>query len=186
MSVEDRLYRWLGKYLDAPQWVKTPVGLVYGWLPRRVRYGAGYPRYLAEAGLRCPARLAAVAEARLRETLLWAAATVPAHAGVRPQLRAGAPVSEWLDAFAPMRRGDIKARPQDFRSTAEAAAIPPTGPVSYGWISADLNPAGTVGEAHLASAAKGLATATHQVAGLIALLRQVRDAAIPQAESGWR
>ena len=75
---------------------------------------------------------------------------------------------------------------QDFRSTAEAAAIPPTGPVSYGWISADLNPAGTVGEAHLASAAKGLATATHQVAGLIALLRQVRDAAIPQAESGWR
>lgn len=126
MSVEDRLYRWLGKYLDAPQWVKTPVGLVYGWLPRRVRYGAGYPRYLAEAGLRCPARLAAVAEARLRETLLWAAATVPAHAGVRPRLRVGAPVSEWLDAFAPMRRGDIKARPQDFRSTAcgEAAALP--------------------------------------------------------------
>ena len=75
---------------------------------------------------------------------------------------------------------------RDFRSSAEGAAIPPTGSVSYGWISSDLNPAGTVGEAHLASAEKGRMTATHQVAGLIALLRQVRDAAIPQAPSGWK
>ena len=43
-----------------------------------------------------------------------------------------------------------------------------------------------ISDLHLASADKGRATATHQVAGLIALLRQVRDAAIPQAESGWR
>ena len=78
------------------------------------------------------------------------------------------------------------AAARDFRSSAEGAAIPPTGPVSYGWISSDLNPAGTVGEAHLASAEKGRMTATHQVAGLIALLRQVRDAAIPQAPSGWK
>ena len=71
-------------------------------------------------------------------------------------------------------------------SWAASSAIPPVGPVSYGWISADLNPEGTVGEAHLASAEKGRMTATHQVAGLIALLRQVRDAAIPQAPSGWK
>ena len=41
MSIEDRLYRWLGKYLDAPQWLKTPVGLAYGCLPKAMRYGAG-------------------------------------------------------------------------------------------------------------------------------------------------
>ena len=64
---------------------------------------------------------------------------------------------------------------RDFRSTAETAPIPPVGPVSLGWISSDLNPAGTVGEAHLASAEKGAATCAHQVAGLIALLRQLRD-----------
>jgi len=64
---------------------------------------------------------------------------------------------------------------RDFRSTAEAAPIPPTGPISLGWISRDLNPAGTVGEAHLATAEKGAATCAHQVAGLIALLRQLRD-----------
>lgn len=66
------------------------------------------------------------------------------------------------------------AAARDFRSSAEAGGIPPVGPVSYGWIASDLNPAGVVGEAHLASAGKGRATAVHQVAGLIGLLRQVR------------
>lgn len=64
---------------------------------------------------------------------------------------------------------------QDFRSTAETATISPIGPTSYGWIASDLNPAGTVGEAHLATADKGGATAAHCVAGFIALLRQVAD-----------
>ncbi len=67
---------------------------------------------------------------------------------------------------------DMRAA-RDFRSTAEGAVIPPVGPVSYGWISSDLNPAGAVGDAHLGTAEKGHATAAHQVAGMIALLRAV-------------
>ena len=63
----------------------------------------------------------------------------------------------------------------DFASTAETASIPPIGPVSYGWVSSDLNPDGTVGEAHLATAEKGAATCQHQAAGFIELLRAVRD-----------
>ena len=43
-----------------------------------------------------------------------------------------------------------------------------------------------IGENILDDLRKGRMTATHQVAGLIALLRQVRDAAIPQAPSGWK
>ncbi len=62
---------------------------------------------------------------------------------------------------------------RDFRSSAEGAAIPPTGPVSYGWISSDLNPAGVVGEAHLATAAKGRATASHQAEGFLRLAAEV-------------
>ena len=62
---------------------------------------------------------------------------------------------------------------RDFRSTAEGAAIPPTGPVSYGWIASDLNPAGVVGDASAATVDKGHATAAHQVTGFIALLRAV-------------
>lgn len=68
---------------------------------------------------------------------------------------------------------------QDFRSTAETSAIPPIGPVSYGWIASDLNPDGTVGEAHLASAEKGAATARHQVAGFIDLLQKMKATELP-------
>ena len=64
---------------------------------------------------------------------------------------------------------------QDFRSTAETASVPPTGPVSLGWVSRDLNPAGVVGEAHLATAEKGRALLGHCAAGMITLLQQVRD-----------
>ncbi|MEM9427440.1 MAG: creatininase family protein [Pseudomonadota bacterium] len=67
---------------------------------------------------------------------------------------------------------------EDFVSTAEAATVPPIGPVSYGWISSDLNPSGTVGEAELATAQKGGLTAKHQVTGFIELLRCVRDCPI--------
>lgn len=62
---------------------------------------------------------------------------------------------------------------KNFRSTAETDAISPIGPVSYGWVSSDLNTEGTVGDASLATAEKGRATAEHQVDGFIALLREV-------------
>ena len=64
---------------------------------------------------------------------------------------------------------------KDFRSTAEATPISPIGPISYGWVSSDLNSEGTVGEAHLATAEKGRATCEHQVGGFIELLRTMRD-----------
>ena len=62
---------------------------------------------------------------------------------------------------------------RDFASSAEGAAIPPVGPVALGWIARDLNPAGVVGEAHLASAAKGRAAAVHQAAGFLALAAEL-------------
>jgi len=68
----------------------------------------------------------------------------------------------------------------DNRSSAQAGGISPIGPVSYGWIASDLNPVGTVGDASIATAQKGAATAAHQVAGFIALLRQVRDTPLDQ------
>lgn len=71
------------------------------------------------------------------------------------------------------------AAAKDFRSTAEHSAIPPIGPISYGWIASDLNPDGTVGEAHLATAEKGAATARHQVAGFVDLLRKIETMALP-------
>ncbi len=65
----------------------------------------------------------------------------------------------------------------DFASSAETFGnfryIRPTGPIAYGWIASDLNRAGAVGEAHLATAEKGRLTAAHQAAGFIELLREV-------------
>lgn len=65
------------------------------------------------------------------------------------------------------------ARAADFASAAETAPIPPVGPVALAWISSDLNPAGVVGEAHLATAEKGRATAAHQAAGFLAMCRDL-------------
>lgn len=72
---------------------------------------------------------------------------------------------------------------EDFRSTAEGAAIPPIGPVSYGWIATDLGPAGVVGEAHLATAEKGWATAEHQARGFLALMEDVVASPCPELDS---
>lgn len=69
---------------------------------------------------------------------------------------------------------------RDFASTAETAAIPPIGAVAQAWISSDLNPAGAVGEAHLATAEKGRQTAEHVVADVLELLRKVADEPLPK------
>jgi creatinine amidohydrolase len=71
------------------------------------------------------------------------------------------------------------AAARDFRSTAETAPIPPIGSVAQAWISSDLNPAGVVGEAHLATAEKGRLTAEHIVADVIGLLRKVAAEPLP-------
>jgi creatinine amidohydrolase len=62
---------------------------------------------------------------------------------------------------------------RDFRSSAEGAPIPPTGPLAYAWVSSDLNPAGVVGQAHMATAEKGRATAAHQAEVFLRLAAEV-------------
>ena len=76
-------------------------------------------------------------------------------------------------AFRPETVDMTQAR--NFTSTAEGAPISPIGPISYGWVSSDLNPLGTVGDASIGTADKGRATCTHQVAGFVGLLRKLRD-----------
>jgi creatinine amidohydrolase len=71
----------------------------------------------------------------------------------------------------------------NFISSAETDPIPPIGPISRGWIAADLNADGTVGDASNASAEKGRLSTAHQVEGFIELLRQVRDMDVPVANA---
>ena len=72
---------------------------------------------------------------------------------------------------------------ENFRSSAETDLVPPVGPISRGWIAADLSESGTVGNAAAGTAEKGRATADHQVAGFIDLLRDVIAMPLPTAPS---
>lgn len=74
--------------------------------------------------------------------------------------------------FAPETVDMSAAR--DFRSSAETSAISPIGGVAYGWIASDLNPAGVVGEAHLATAEKGRLQAEKAVTDVLAHLYKVK------------
>tara|TARA_R110002020_G_scaffold48855_11_gene139579 strand:+ start:5154 stop:5948 length:795 start_codon:yes stop_codon:yes gene_type:complete len=51
-----------------------------------------------------------------------------------------------------------------------------TGPHAFAWIASDLNASGAVGEAALATPAKGEATARHQAKGFLDLMKDVRAA----------
>ena len=73
------------------------------------------------------------------------------------------------------------SKAQDFVSSVQRAErefelLKPTGTHAFAWIASDLNPNGVVGEAHLATAEKGRATAEHQADGFIRLLQDVRKA----------
>ncbi len=66
----------------------------------------------------------------------------------------------------------------DFRSSQlgfieEFAHLRAHGPVQFGWKAQDLNAAGTVGNAGIATAVKGKAVVDHQAAAFVALCRDV-------------
>lgn len=65
---------------------------------------------------------------------------------------------------------------EDFRWTHSPDSIPPIGAVAHGWIASDVHPAGVAGEAHLATAEKGRATAEHYVDHAISVLDKVAAA----------
>ncbi len=73
---------------------------------------------------------------------------------------------------------------QDFPSVAQRDEqaykyLRPTGLPSYAWIASDIHPLGAAGEASLASAEKGAATAEAAVEGFIELLREVERYDLP-------
>ncbi|MCV6585952.1 MAG: creatininase family protein [Marinibacterium sp.] len=130
-------------------------------------------------------------ELRVRADMLavkcsWGSFGVPDGLFSPQELTHGLHGGDWetslMLAFRPETVDMSSAR--DFHSSAETDLIPPTGPISRGWIASDLNPDGVTGEAHLATAAKGEASVAHAVAGFITLLRQTRDMPLPGASFG--
>jgi phenylacetate-CoA ligase len=118
MGIEDWGYRWLKRYMDAPQWVKEPLGRLYSLLPDRWRHGKDFARFRDEASLTDPAEIQRLSESRLRETLTWAIKTVPAYAALAAQLLIDMPLSELLALFPLMTKLDYKRNPEAYLSTA--------------------------------------------------------------------
>lgn len=82
-------------------------------------------------------------------------------------------------AFKPQTVDLEKA--EDFQSRTKAARetfihLAPQSPNGFAWLAGDLNEKGVVGNAALATAEKGNATATHQITGFIDLLSDVHNA----------
>lgn len=113
----------------------------------------------------------------LAVTCSWGGFAEPEGTYSEAEGRFGLHGGDWETSLMLAYRPDMvdMACAQDFRSTAETTPVPPTGAAKYGWISSDLNPAGVVGEAHLATPDKGETTARHQVAGFIDLLHRMRE-----------
>ena len=62
------------------------------------------------------------------------------------------------------------------RAEKDLELLRPTGTHAFAWIASDLNPAGTVGDASIATAEKGRLTARFQAEGFVRLLKDVRKA----------
>lgn len=76
----------------------------------------------------------------------------------------------------------------DFIARSEAiaqenATLRLTGPLSMGWMAEDNNPAGVVGEAHLATAEKGRAVAQFQAQGFLTLAQDIANFPLPEARA---
>jgi phenylacetate-CoA ligase len=116
MALEDLLHPYLGRYLDAPHWVKAAAGRAYRALPPRLRLGASYARFREQVA----DPLAASPEEKLDETLRWALKTVPAYRRYRGLLSLRHP-RDILAKLPVTEKLDIKHEPERFLSNAMPA-----------------------------------------------------------------
>lgn len=109
MGFEDVIHPFLGRYMEAPQWVKSSVGLAYAMIPQRLRHGSAFPAFVKEAAERRSETIKKLAADKLRETLRWAIETVPAYRPYQHLLRLNIPVESWLERLPLTGKVDIKA-----------------------------------------------------------------------------
>lgn len=119
MAIEDLLHPYLGRYLEAPGWLKASAGRAYSLLPPRVRLGSAYDRFRAEIG---QAESAVAAEElalhKLSVTLRWALDTVPAFQAFRGLLQGRRDPRDILSKLPVTDKLDIKHYPSRYLSGA--------------------------------------------------------------------
>jgi phenylacetate-CoA ligase len=122
MAIEDLLHPFVGRYLDAPGWLKATAGRAYAFVPPRVRLGRALDRFMEESSPSLGAqRIAALAREKLGETLRFALDTVPAYEGFRG-LEIGDDPCEALAKLPVTDKMDIKRHPERYLSRALPAS----------------------------------------------------------------
>jgi phenylacetate-CoA ligase len=123
MALEDLLHPYLGRYLDAPGWLKTSAGRAYSLLSPRFRLGGAYERFRDEIDPAASAQATeAFAAAKLDATLAWALATVPAYECFRGLADVHRDPRERLAELPVTDKLDIKRHPERYLSHAMGAA----------------------------------------------------------------
>jgi len=115
MALEDLLHPYLGRYLEAPGWLKASAGRAYSLLPPRVRLGNAYARFRDELAATAQSN-EAFALAKLEATLRWALETVPAYQGFAGMLNSRSDPREVLAALPVTDKLDIKRHPERYLS----------------------------------------------------------------------
>lgn len=123
MALEDFLHPLLGKYLEAPRWVKRTVGRMYALVPEPLRLGRSYYRFRDElAAAADPEAARTLARGKLAETLRWAIETVPAYHACRGLLAKSDDPVELLSGLPVTDKLDIKRNPDVYLSGAIPAS----------------------------------------------------------------
>jgi len=122
MGIEDGLHGLQGRYLAAPQWLRSLLGEGYALLPPRLRHGPNYARFAREAACRDPVMIERLADEKLAATLRIALLTVPAYTAYRALLDRGDGPRACLARLPLTSKQDIKRLPSAYRSMAAPAS----------------------------------------------------------------
>ena len=123
MAIEDLLHPFVGRYLEAPGWLKATAGRAYAFVPPRMRLGPALDRFMEESrpGLDAEA-IASLAREKLRAIVGWTLSTVPAYQPFRDLLTHERDPYEILSRLPVTDKLDIKRAPERYASAALPAS----------------------------------------------------------------
>lgn len=117
MALEDRLHGLLGRYMLAPQWLRSGAGTVYRSMPARLKYGSLYGGFRHDAERDDETISLDEVEQRLAATLEVALVDVPAFKPYGHLLNDRRSAFDRLRELPTTGKGDIKANLERYLST---------------------------------------------------------------------
>lgn len=123
MAIEDLLHPLVGRYLEAPGWLKATAGRAYACVPPRMRLGAALDGFMEESRPDLGAAVVGcLAREKLDAMLRWTLSTVPAYQPYRDLLTGDRDPYEILARLPVIDKLEVKRAPERFTSAALPAS----------------------------------------------------------------